>query len=461
MDILNYFQPVKDSILEEQHRQHADDNTLNHIKYRPKTFGEFLGNYKQIHDVRQWFENKSGMFDDKGLLIVGPTGCGKSELVQIACDTYGLNAFVRNASHKRTRKELYAYYESVKRFTHNGVFVLDDIETMLNKSDNVSMTEIAKWSSSHRENATVRVVYVCNSVYENKITGIAAACKVVRLDYPPTRAMFARCLEIAEHEELSLSDDDMKRLKQMIETQRDPRMVLNGLHMIGVVYDTKKDVHMDIYDTYRLMLDKDAPLDLKTRHFATDAGTIPIIFQENYIDYAPFLDKETMKRVSDSMSMADVYHKQTFPCTDLSTDTYCALSTLFPEYYLDAGIKDSKVYKFPQFGLIWTKQSAMYQKRKYWTRFDEHVCDPKILTEHCRGAMNDMFKRLLKRYTEDHNNKEDLLSFLSFYGLNDPGKAELAYDLYISYNLSTSAADAKQLTKKAFVTMFRTLVKMA
>ena len=76
---------------------------------------------------------------------MGPTGCGKSEIVRIACETYGLNPFVRNASHKRTRKELYAYYDTVKHFTHNGVFVLDDIETMLNKSDNVSMTEIAKW----------------------------------------------------------------------------------------------------------------------------------------------------------------------------------------------------------------------------------------------------------------------------------------------------------------------------
>ena len=455
MDILNYFQAKKPTT------STVEETSLSHIKHRPKTFGEFMGNYKQIHDIRQWFENKSGIFDDKGLLIVGPTGCGKSEIVRIACETYGLNPFVRNASHKRTRKELYAYYDTVKHFTHNGVFVLDDIETMLNKSDNVSMTEIAKWSSGHRDEtvSTLRVVYVCNSVYENKIMGIAAACKVVRLDYPPTRAMFARCLEIAEKEKLTLSDSDMKRLKHMIETQRDPRMVLNGLHMIGVVYDTKKDIHMDIYDTYRLMLDKDAPLDLKMRHFSTDAGTIPIIFQENYIDYAPFLDKDTIKRVSDSMSMADVYHKQTFPCTDLSTDTYCALSTLFPEYYLDAGIKDSKVYKFPQFGLIWTKQSAMYQKRKYWTRFEEHMCDPKIMTKHCRGAMNDRFKHLLKRYMEDHNNKEELLSFLSFYGLNDPSKAELAYDLYISYNLSTSAADAKQLTKKAFVTMFKQIVK--
>jgi hypothetical protein len=88
------------------------------------------------------------------------------------------------------------------------------------------------------------------------------------------------------------------------------------------------------------------------------------------------------------------------------------------------------------------------------------MCDPKIMTKHCRGAMNDRFKHLLKRYMEDHNNKEELLSFLSFYGLNDPSKAELAYDLYISYNLSTSAADAKQLTKKAFVTMFKILVKL-
>lgn len=458
MDILNYF-GAPGAKKEPQH-----EGDLLHTRYGPKTLGDFMGNYKQVTDIRQWFENKNGAFDSQGLLIVGPTGTGKSDIVRVACETYHLNAFVRNGSHKRTRKELYAYYESVKHFTHNGILVLDDIETLLNKSDNVSMTEIAKWATTvnteHRQQKTVRVVYMCNSVYENKITAIAAACKVVKLDYPPTRAMFARCLQIAEAEKLTLTDTDMKNLKQLIESQRDPRMVLNSLHMIGVVYDVQKDINMDIYDTYRLMLENDAPLDMKFRHFATDAGTIPIIFQENYIDYAPFLEKDTLKRVSDSMSLADVYHKQTFPCTDLSTDTYCALSTLFPEYYQDTGIKDSKVYKFPQFGLIWTKQSAMYQKRKYWSRFDEHMCDPRILTQNCRGAMNDMFKHLLKDYIakkDDPEIKSRLIDFLEYYRLNHPNQAELAYDLYISYNLNLSD---KQLTKKAFVTLFKNLVKV-
>ena len=446
MDILNYFESKPKITTEEK-----KESDLLHVRYRPKTFSDFMGNYKQMMDVRQWFENKNGAFDHQGLLIVGPTGCGKSDLVRVACETYNLHAFLRNASHKRTRKELYAYYESVKRFTHNGIFVLDDLETLLNKSDNVSMADIAKWS----DRTTIRVVYLCNSVYENKITAIASMCKVVRLEYPPTRTMFARCLQIADSEQLMLSETDMKQLKELIESQRDPRMILNSLHMISVVHGVQKDADMDIYDTYRLMLDNHTPLDKKMRHFATDAGTIPIIFQENYIDYAPFLEKDTLKRVSDSMSLADVYHKQTFPCTDVSTDTYCALSTLFPEYYQDAGIKDSKVYKFPQFGLIWTKQSAMYQKRKYWNRFDEHLCDPRILTEHSRSAMNDMFKQLLKEYKEKQGT-ERILAFLDFYRLKDPAHAETAYDLYISYNVNPTE---KQMTKKAFVTMFKQIVK--
>ena len=440
MDILNYFGTTPTVPTEE----HSSGRV-------PKTFGQFMGNYKQIQEIKQWFENKNS---NEGLLILGPTGCGKSCIVDIAYQTYKRNLFTRNASHKRTRKELYAYYESVKGFTHNGLFVLDDLETLLNKSDNVSMSDIAKWG---QQPSCIRVVYVCNSVYENKITAIASACKVVRLEYPPTRTMFARCLEIAEAEKLSLSDETLKNLKYMIETQRDPRMVFNSLHMIDVVCKTKKDLHMDIYDPYRLMLDNETPISTKMRYFATDAGTIPIIFQENYIDYAPFVNKETLKRVSDSMSLADVYHKQTFPCTELSTETYCALSTLFPEYYEDGGVKDSKVYKFPQFGLIWTKQSAMYQKRKYWNRFDEHMRDPKILMEKCRGTLNDMFKHLIKNYVQNNKepgeSKDKLLEFLDFYNLKE---AELAYDLYISYNVNCTE---KQLTKKAFVTLFKNLVK--
>ena len=463
MDILNYFGklPKTNDIC---HMTLAD-------RHQPRVTGDFMGNYKQIQEVNDWFANKNNEYAQKGLLIVGPTGCGKTTLSTLMCEKHRRNMFSRNTSHKRTRKELYAYYESIRRFTHNGVFVLDDMETLVNKNDNVSMTEIAKWADTTADD-TIRMVYITNSVYINKMSAIASACKTVHLEYPPTKTLFSKCLDIAEKESVTLTDIEMRQLKQLIESQRDPRMVINSINVVGLVYDVQKDIHMDIYDTYRTMLDSGARLDAKLRHFATDAGTIPIIFQENYIDFASSVSTETLASVSDSMSLADVYHKKMFARpTSLSgvcTDTYAVMSCVFPEYYENEDIRESKVYRFPRFGLIWTKQSAMYQKRKYWGRFEEHYAQPITTGETCIGSMNDMFKHLIREYMK-HNgkgsvgggksaeSKERLLAFLSFYGIDGKGDADLAFDMYNSYNV-TPTTD-KPLAKKAFTIMFSQLLK--
>lgn len=463
MDILNYFGKLP--------QQNDVSKMTMADRHQPRVIGDFMGNYKQVQEINEWFENKNNEYRQKGLLIVGPTGCGKTVLSTLMCEKHGRNMFSRNASHKRTRKELYAYYESVRRFTHNGVFVLDDMETLVNKNDNVSMTEIAKWADTTTDD-TIRMVYITNSVYINKMSAIASACKTVHLEYPPTKTLFSKCLDIAEKESIGLSDTEMRQLKQLIESQRDPRMVINSINIVSLVYNVKKDIHMDIYDTYRMMLDSGAPLDTKLRHFATDAGTIPIILQENYIDFATSVSTETLASVSDSMSLADVYHKKMFALpTSLSgvcTDTYAMMSCVFPEYYNNADIKESKVYRYPRFGLIWTKQSAMYQKRKYWGRFEEHYAQPITSNESCIGSLNDMFKHLIKEYmkhngkgstfsTESAESKNRLVSFLSFYNLNEPSNAELAFDLYNSYNV-TPTTD-KPLTKKAFMIMFAQCLK--
>lgn len=467
MDISNYFGELK---------KETDVTTMTMSdRHRPHTLGDFMGNHTQLQEINDWFENKNNEYDNKGLMIVGPTGSGKTVLSAIMCEKYGRNMFVQNASHKRTRKELYAYYGNVKHFTHNGVFILDDMETLINKSDNVSMIEIAKWGdtvSSADASKTIRMMYITNSVYIKKMSAIVSACKTVYLEYPPIHTLFSRCLEICEKESITLSNTELLQLKQLIESQRDPRMVLNSLNIVSLVYDVQKDIHMDIYDTYRLMLDSGASLDSKMRHFATDAGTIPIIFQENYIDYANHVSAETLSDVSESMSVADVYHKQMFASptslTGVSTDTYATMSCIFPEYYKNKDIKENKIYKFPRFGLIWTKQSAMYQKRKYWSRFEEHYSQPIVMDESCVGSMNDLFKHLIKEYVRyngksvvadsDHKaeSKERLTSFLGFYGLLDSAKAELAFDLYNSFNVNLND---KPMTKKSFMIIFKQCLK--
>lgn len=455
MDLLNYFgnNKLPNDFVDDSHR-HKKGLTIAE-RHAPSKLSEFLGNYKQIQEIDQWF---SSPVNTNGLLVAGPTGCGKTTLVSLACKKYGKNAYVLDSSHKRTRKEMNDFFQKVKHFTNNGIIVIDDMETLVSKSDSASMSELSKWPLAEN---TIRVIYVTNSVYLNKMSAISTVCKTIHVEFPTSTALFSHCLRIAETEDIELSDTQLVRLKEMIALQREPRSVINNLLMIDCVYNSSKDIHMDIYDTYRILLDSDASLDKKLRYFAVDSGTIPIIFQENYVDFAHSMSDEDLVDISRSMSIADVYHKKMFTlCSTVCVDTYGCLSCVFPIMYTHPDIKKDKVYKSPRFGLIWTKQSSMYQKKKYWSRFQEHYTQP--ITDECRGYMNDIYKKLTFDYmkTKGAPQKEALLSFLRSYGISDNKQhmqtnAELAFDLYHTYNVNV---DVKSVTKKAFIAMFKNCV---
>lgn len=444
MDLLDYFgrkpkpgpRALRDATIAERHT--------------PTCLSDFMGNYKQIKEMDQWF---SGLDTQKksGLLVSGPTGCGKTTLVSLMCTKYGKNAHVMDSSHKRTRNELNAFFKRVKRFTTHGIIVLDDLDTLINKSDSVSMSELAKWAM---EEHSVHVIYVTNSIYINKLTAISSVCTTIHIEYPTTSTLFTKCLAIAESESIVLSDTNLLQLKQMINANKDPRVVINGLSLLDVVHGSTKDIHMDIYNTYRLLLDADTDLDTKLRYFSVDSGTIPIIFHENYVDFVHSLSDEIMANISDSMSIADMYHKNMFTSTStLCVETYGCLSSVFPSLYTHPDIKKDKVYKSPRFGLIWTKQSAMYQKSKYWSRFQEHYTCP--ITHDNIGYMNDIYKHMIKDYTSKKTEakKERIRSFLNLYDIRTAQHAELAFDMYNSYNVQL---ESKTITKKSFIQMIKT-----
>lgn len=454
MDLMNYFGEKKDDFVVDDSHKYNKDLTIAE-RHAPAQMSEFLGNYTQMQEINQWLSSADKV---GGLLVAGPTGCGKTTLVSLACKKYGKSAYILDSSHKRTRKEMNDFFQKVKHFTSTGIMIIDDMETLVSKSDSASMSELSKWAL---EESTIRVIYVTNSVYLNKMSVISTVCKTIQLEYPPSSALFAHCLGIAETEGIYLSDIHRVRLKEMIASHREPRSVINNLHMIDVVYNSSKDIHMDIYDTYRTLLDSNASLEKKLRYFAVDSGTIPIIFQENYVDFAHSLSEKDLVDMSRSMSIADMYHKKMFTsCSTLCVDTYGCLSCVFPVMYMHPDIKKDKVYKSPRFGLIWTKQSAMYQKKKYWSRFQEHYTHP--ITDDCMGFMNDIYKKLTADYMKAKGGpqKEALISFLGAYGItNDKqqvqANSETAFDLYNSYNVQV---DVKSVTKKAFVTMFKTCV---
>jgi hypothetical protein len=349
--------------------------------------------------------------------------------------------YLQHTLKKRTKTELFKFYESVKYFT-NGLFVFDELETMLHKCETISLTDISKWQINETK-PVIRMVFICNDSMFNKLSAIVPLSLIVRLEYPSPKSIFSKCVDIMDKEHIETTDQDVVRLKSMIVEMKEPRMIFNSLNLIGIA-DNHKDITLDMYSIYRTILRSDVDIDKKMRYFSCESGTIPIIVQENYIDAN--LNLSDMCDVSESMSLGDVYHKAIFVNNDpIQMNIYACLSSMF-HYLLEPDAHNRPFFVSPRFGSMWTRMSAMYQKRKYWSRFDEYCHDPSI--NGCTNVtfMNDIYKHLFT------NNKSQFMEFLNYYQLK--ANVDTAFDLYNSYNVSP-----KTTTKKSFVTALTKLNK--
>jgi Cdc6-like AAA superfamily ATPase len=107
-------------------------------RYTPTRVSDFIDNYRQIKEIDEWFCKEH----TKHLVVLGPTGSGKTSLVRLLCDKYNKTIYLHDSFVKRTKNDLNRYYQGVKGFVKQGVFVFDEMEHLVTKSESVSITEI-------------------------------------------------------------------------------------------------------------------------------------------------------------------------------------------------------------------------------------------------------------------------------------------------------------------------------
>jgi hypothetical protein len=431
MGILNYFDRTVQ----------APDKTFATLseKHAPSTIDEFMGNYIQKQSIHKWFSS-----DQPSLLVHGGCGCGKTTLINLFVEHYKLHAFVNCSNNKRSKKELTQWYDKIKNNT-NSVLIMDEVETLVTKNENMSVSEIAKWVS--KEN--IRVIFITNSVILNKLLVLKdhAMCTVVEVAFPDPKTLFRKCLDVLEKEKVKFDDEDLMGMKRSIHSLCcDTRSVLDGLLISGFTQG-EKDKDLDIYQAYLQIVSPSVTLSKKMQLFGVDSGTIPVLFQENYID----MDLSITERCSigNRMSDADVFHKKMFMhASNNYVEMYAAMSSIFCE------MSNNKVNKRgntrPRFGLIWTKQSAMCQKKKYLQSIQQQL---KLPFYNCNNFyfMYGFLRMMVDAYRSNPEDVSGLRKFIECYNIQE---IETLFNLYVSFNIESKKVETKPLTKKGFYTMF-------
>jgi hypothetical protein len=301
----------------------------------------------------------------------------------------------------------------------------------------MSISEISKWISLKN----IRIIFISDSVVSNKLSSLRdnQLCTTVKINYPETNLLLSKCVDILDRENVKYDGDT---LLQFIENMNnEPRSIFDSLLIYNITSKTKEK-DMDIYQAYEQLINPSVGLKRKLQIFSIDSGTIPILFQENYIDINLSITERC--KLSNSMSGADIFHKKIFMHTsNIYVEIYGVMSSVFYE------IIKKKPHRSPRFGLMWTKQSAMCQKRKYLSNVHQSMEYP-FITTYDMFYLYKNFRNMVDDYKSNINDKTKIIQLISNYKINN---IEILFNLYICFNINDYNSEKKTLTKKTFVSL--------
>nr|CAD1822344.1 unnamed protein product [Ananas comosus var. bracteatus] len=304
-------------------------------KYRPKVPNDIIGNQslvKQLHDwLTSWNEQflqtgqkgKSKKQGDSGskkaLLISGSPGIGKSTSAKLVSQMLGFQAIEVNASDSRGKADAKivkgiggSTANSIKELVSNeslsynkewskhpkSVLIMDEVDGMSagdrgGVADLIASIKISK----------IPIICICNDRYSQKLKSLVNYCMLLNFRKPTKQQARwqKRLMQIASAEGLQVNEIALEELADRV--NGDMRMALNQLQYMSLTesvikYDdirerllnSSKDEDISPFTAVDKLfgfnggkLRMDERIDLSM----SDPDLVPLIIQENYINYRP------------------------------------------------------------------------------------------------------------------------------------------------------------------------------
>ncbi|XP_024020317.1 replication factor C subunit 1 isoform X1 [Morus notabilis] len=302
-------------------------------KYKPKVTNDIIGNQSLVKQLHYWLANWHEQFLDAGskkkgkkandpgvkkaVLLSGTPGIGKTTSAKLVSQMLGFQMIEVNASDSRGKADAKiekgiggSNANSIKELVSNEalsvnmdwskhpktVLIMDEVDGMSagdrgGIADLISSIKISK----------IPIICICNDRYSQKLKSLVNYCLLLSFRKPTKQQMAKRLMQVANSEGLQVNEIALEELAERV--SGDMRMALNQLHYMSLSMSVIK------YDDVRQRLlasakDEDiSPFTAVDKLFGFNAGKlrmdermdlsmsdldlVPLLIQENYVNYRP------------------------------------------------------------------------------------------------------------------------------------------------------------------------------
>lgn len=191
-------------------------------KYKPQNLRDVVGQKDLILKINEWLNKwKPG----KALLIYGPTGTGKTLIVNLIAKERNMSLFEINASDSRSAssiKENLLPASKEGSLLNKRLILIDELDGF-SEADRGGIAEVIKII---KESANP-IIFIANDVYVQKLRTLRTYCELIRIRKIPVNLIEKKLIETAQKEKIKIDIESIRKIA--LNSNGDIRSAINDL----------------------------------------------------------------------------------------------------------------------------------------------------------------------------------------------------------------------------------------
>ncbi|MBI2675018.1 MAG: replication factor C large subunit [Candidatus Aenigmarchaeota archaeon] len=279
-------------------------------RHRPASLKEFAGNPKAVAEVLDFLNNFT---PGKALLLSGPTGTGKTLLLELIAKERNYDLISLDASEKRGKEDIENFKQSALSaglFQKGRIILVDEIEGISGQQDRGAAGAIAELIKASKW----PVILISNDPYSPKLKTIRQHCRPVKMSKIPSPSIEKRLKEICRKEGIEFEGNAIQYLARW--SSGDMRTAITDLQSCcsGKRVFSEKDLEIlgyrerlsSIFETLSSIFKSKSIVVSKRAFDSSDKDPEEILLWIGNNIPLEF-DKEDIERAYEILSRADVF----------------------------------------------------------------------------------------------------------------------------------------------------------
>jgi hypothetical protein len=302
----------------------------------PQTTKELIGLENCHYTLKKWYKP-----DAKLLLIIGPTGCGKTKLIELFCKENDILLHSVKVSESKTKKDILKDIETFKGYNINfftnkfskKLVLIDEYQNGQNELCISDINEI-----------TLPVVVISSDSKGSKLSELKKNNEVYYINEIPFYQLKSWINTFAK-------DLPEEKINKLIKNSKsDKRLILNTVNFLkksdNISFnpnDFYKDTDINVFEYINNLFDNVEPPEISEmfRIYETDGYLLASLIQENYLDYNNSIDN--IAKSAESISLGETIFSDTYESNKSFLPEYHFISSMaIPSYYSRNDYKTNK-----------------------------------------------------------------------------------------------------------------------